>query len=242
MLFLDKSLGIESSVDFYVNAEQADKINGSNTLNFMWENPGRPAVETDRVKVVVFDPEVKKINGHWEKANRFLVDYRTPHSELPWNGQGKLVGGYRKVNYRGNPAMEFSFGYGYTDYVVDGNPSDYEPDDTTKGVLDLRFPVVSADEPIEGLTAVSNGPTLLGSPTTLSAATSAGSNVTYTWAFGDGDTGSGATVTHIYPAADVYTATVIASNSANLLVTTVDVNIIYLHSYAYLPLVLLEWP
>ncbi|MBM3299877.1 MAG: hypothetical protein FJY85_07975, partial [Deltaproteobacteria bacterium] len=131
------SLGIDSSVDFYVNASQADKITGNNTLNFMWENPGRPIVESDKFKVIIFDPEVRTISGEWRKATRFLVDLRTPQSELPLNERGDLIGGYRKVCYRGRPAIEASFGYGYTDYVVDGNPNEYESSNGTKGVIDL---------------------------------------------------------------------------------------------------------
>jgi hypothetical protein len=135
------SLGISNSVDFYVNATQGDKIIGTNALNLMWENPARPVIESDRFKVVIFDPEVQKTDGTWERPNRFLVDYRTPQNELPLNGQGVLVGGYRKVNYRGRAAIETSFGYGYTDYVVDGNPNGYDPVET-KGVIDLRYPAI----------------------------------------------------------------------------------------------------
>jgi len=135
------SLGIDSSVDFYIDAAQGDKLIGTNTLNLMWENPGRPTIEGDRFKVVIFDPEVKKTSGEWERVDRFLVDYRTPQSELPPNEQGVLVGGYRKVNYKGEAALEISFGYGYTNYVVDGNLDDYEPSAATKGVIDLRYPV-----------------------------------------------------------------------------------------------------
>jgi len=136
------SLGLSKSVDFYINASQGDKITSYNTLNFMWENPGRPIIESDRFKVIIFDPEIQKTNGEWQRANRFLVDYRTPQNELPLNEQGQLVGGYRKVNYKGKAAMEISFGYGYTDYVIDGNPNNYEPSNATKGVIDLSFPLV----------------------------------------------------------------------------------------------------
>jgi hypothetical protein len=135
------SLGIDSSVDFYINATQGDKLIGTNTLNLMLENPGRPVIESDRFKVIIFDPEVKKTSGEWERVERFLVDYRTPQSELPLNEQGVLVGGYRKVDYEGEAALEISFGYGYTDYVADGNLNDYEPSVATKGVIDLRYPV-----------------------------------------------------------------------------------------------------
>ncbi|MGC8933493.1 MAG: hypothetical protein ACP5LQ_09455, partial [Candidatus Methanodesulfokora sp.] len=45
------SLGINASVSFYINAEQGEYLTGQNVLNFMWENPGRPAIETDRFRV-----------------------------------------------------------------------------------------------------------------------------------------------------------------------------------------------
>jgi hypothetical protein len=139
------SLAIDSSVDFYINAAQGDKLAGNETLNFMWENPGRPALEGDRFKVIVFDPEVKKTTGEWVRAERFLVDYRTPQSDLPLNEHGTMVGGYRKVNYRGKAALEMSFGYGYSDYVIDGNLSEREPSNDTKGVIDLSYPAVETN-------------------------------------------------------------------------------------------------
>lgn len=138
------SLGIDASVDLYINADQGDKIIGSNALNFMWENPGRPDVERDRFKVVIFDPEVRTTSGAWKKATRFLIDYRSPDSHLPLNSRGELVGGYRKVYYKGRPAIEASFGYGYTDYVVDGNLNDYEVSYSTKAVIDLGEGEVAA--------------------------------------------------------------------------------------------------
>ena len=111
------SLDVNSSVDFYINASQGDKINGGfYPLNFIWENYGRPAIESDKFKVIIFDPEVKKMSGEWEKATKFLVDIRTPENDLPLNSEGELVGGFRKVIYKDRPAIEASFGYGYTDY------------------------------------------------------------------------------------------------------------------------------
>jgi hypothetical protein len=47
---------------------------------------------------------------------------------------------------------------------------------------------------------------------TLTATVGAGTNVGYTWAFGDGATGSGAVVTHTYAGTGNYTAVVTASN------------------------------
>jgi len=152
------SLGINTSVDFYVNADQGDKINGASTLMFTWENPGRPAIESDKFKVIIFDPEVKTTSGEWKKATRFLVDIRSPDGDLPLNNKGELVGGYRKVYYKGRPAIEASFGYGYTDYVIDGNPNDYESSNATKAVIDLR----GANAEIEEAVAEHSGdPTLV---------------------------------------------------------------------------------
>src|SRR4029079_924056 len=48
-------------------------------------------------------------------------------------------------------------------------------------------------------------------------------NVTYTWDFGDGGRGSGATVTHTYGAPGTYTATVTARNSGGSATATTSV-------------------
>jgi uncharacterized repeat protein (TIGR01451 family) len=82
-----------------------------------------------------------------------------------------------------------------------------------------------ADVLIEGVAALNDSPTLLGDLTTLTATVAAGSNVTYTWAFDDGATGSGAVVSHTYPAVGVYTATVTATNSVSELTATTAVTI-----------------
>ncbi len=66
---------------------------------------------------------------------------------------------------------------------------------------------------IDGLTATNDGPTQLGSATRLKATVSSGKNVSYTWDFGDGTSGTGADVTHQYVAPGSYTATVTASNA-----------------------------
>ena len=83
-----------------------------------------------------------------------------------------------------------------------------------------------------------NSPTLLGSPTTLPATVTAGSHVTYGWAFGDETTGSGTVVTHTYPGAGVYTAVVTAGNPASVMTATTTVTITRPGLFVYLPLVL----
>lgn len=135
------SLGVNCTADFYINADQGDKICGANTLNFIWENPDRTQFETDQYKVILYDMQVQTMSGEWKPATKFLADYRTPLNHLPINEKGELVGGYRKVNYKGIPALEASFGYGYTDYVKDGDLTDYEHSLSTKAVIDLQQPI-----------------------------------------------------------------------------------------------------
>ena len=69
------------------------------------------------------------------------------------------------------------------------------------------------DVPISGLTVTGTTPVLDGSPANFAAAVSAGSNVSYSWNFGDGALGAGRIADHVYPAPGVYTATVTAGNS-----------------------------
>ncbi|MEZ4583997.1 MAG: PKD domain-containing protein [Caldilineaceae bacterium] len=76
---------------------------------------------------------------------------------------------------------------------------------------------VMADDPITALSATNDGPTVLGTITTFNATATGGSNVTYAWDFGDGNSGSGASPAHIYAATGAYTATVTASNGAGSL-------------------------
>ena len=81
-------------------------------------------------------------------------------------------------------------------------------------------PARAADVPIDGLTAVNSSPTLRGNTTSLTATVSAGTNVTYTWDFGDTAAGSAITTTHTYTASGVYTATVTAVNDAGPVTAT----------------------
>ena len=78
----------------------------------------------------------------------------------------------------------------------------------------LVYAAPSVDDPIAGLSAQNDGPALVGSFITFSAAITGGTNVSYTWDFGDGMTGSGISPAHIYTASGIYTATVTASNDA----------------------------
>jgi hypothetical protein len=101
------------------------------------------------------------------------------------------------------------------------------PSDSVTLLTPEAFNIIgSAEEPIDGLTASNDSPTVLGQPTLLSASVVSGTNVTYAWAFGDGTAGAGAQVSHIYPGIGVYTAVVTATNSVSWAVADTAVEII----------------
>lgn len=106
-------------------------------------------------------------------------------------------------------------------------------------VMTATSAVTITATPVTGLMATNDSPTPLGRPTTLTATVAAGSDVMYTWAFGDGESGYGKVVLHHYPACGIYTAVVTASNSANSITATTSVKIM---AYVYLPLILKRWP
>jgi hypothetical protein len=75
--------------------------------------------------------------------------------------------------------------------------------------------IISIDQAIAGLDATSDSPTTLGQPTQFTASVQEGNNVEFTWDFGDGNSGEGATVEHVYDATGDYTVEVTATNALN---------------------------
>ena len=112
-----------------------------------------------------------------------------------------------------------------TDLVSDNN------------VAQVAFTV--SDLPITGLQAFNDSPTTLGSVTNLWATVTEGSNVVYTWSFGDGSAGAGRVVSHTYAVTGEYTAIVTASNSVSVVTATTIVSITQAHGgRIYLPLIM----
>lgn len=92
------------------------------------------------------------------------------------------------------------------------------------GHYDLRVSDgTEAQPPITALAAANDGPKEVGVPITLTATITGGTEISYTWDFGDGGTGSGITTTHAYVEAGVYTATVQVVSSANSMTATTTV-------------------
>ena len=115
------------------------------------------------------------------------------------------------------------------------------------GVTSTGSPLIYAtitdnDIPVAGLQATNDSPTTLGHPTTFTATVSRGSDISYTWDFGDGSHGSGATVSHTYATAGNYTATLTATNNLSTQVATTTVTITESGSMPdqqiYLPLII----
>jgi PKD repeat protein len=90
----------------------------------------------------------------------------------------------------------------------------------------IQIITTARDAPITGLAASNNGPTQLGNATNFSASVTAGTNIIYSWNFGDGSPPkTGASVQHIFPAPGIYPAQVTASNGVSSQTQTTPVTI-----------------
>ncbi len=96
----------------------------------------------------------------------------------------------------------------------------------TSGDAAATAQVAVLDIPIAGLAATNDSPTELGVATNFAATITAGTNATYTWDFGDGASGTGAQVAHVYAAVGAYTATVTALNGRGTVIATTTVSVI----------------
>jgi uncharacterized repeat protein (TIGR01451 family) len=98
--------------------------------------------------------------------------------------------------------------------------------------------ITVTDRTVAGLTAANDSPTEVGQPVNFTAAITQGTNVSYTWDFGNGITGVGRTPDQTYTTAGPYTAVVTASNSASVLTATTMVSVTApVTRSTYLPLV-----
>ena len=84
---------------------------------------------------------------------------------------------------------------------------------------------------ISGLAAGNSSLSSLGITTFLFATITGGSNVSYTWAFGDGEVGSGWQVDHFYDSVGPFTAVVTATNSISQESITTQVEITPARTY-----------
>jgi len=219
----------------------------TNTATVTGTSPAGPVTDTDTATVTVADIEITKTPDTQTVASgsaatftitisntgdAVLTDVEVTDALVP--DCERIIGD-----------LDATEGTSYTCQVVNATVS-FTNTATVIGtspagpVTDTDTATVTVEEAIGGLTANNDSPTPLGSATTLTATITDGSNVTYTWAFGhDGATGSGAVVTHIYPAIDTYTAVVTASNSISMDTATTTVTIVEAPILnLYLPIIL----
>jgi hypothetical protein len=167
-------------------------------------------------------------------------------------GDSQDGGGLGEVQVRmENEAGEFS----WQSAVVSGTEWSFTPQLTAPGHYTLTvegydlagnagvtgsYPLHVIDEAISGLTAFNDGPTPLGMTTTFTAVISSGTNVSYTWDFGDGNTATGPVVTHVYDAVGTYTVTVTAVNSVSSAEAETVVEVIQSVFELFIPAVMKE--
>ncbi len=186
-----------------------------------------------------------QVAGRWKHAPRngwTETDFRTldtPFTALSLQSDAPTaLGGTTTftATHDGAPQLyAWSFGDGsvrqttdpvvtYT-YATTGRYTALVTATNTATVLTATTTVTVTEVPVAGLAAYNDGPTPIGEPTTLNATVSAGTNVSFTWDFGDGKVGHGATVQHTYAQIGTYTATVTAANDANDLSATTRVEV-----------------
>jgi PKD repeat protein len=129
-------------------------------------------------------------------------------------GDGTLAGG---------PIVDHTYAETgvYTAVVTASNSANILTATTT---VTVTADVPPSDIPIAGLTAASSSATELGEPTFFTATITAGTNVVYTWDFGDGSSGSEAQTSHVYAERGSYTVTVTASNAVSTATATIEVS------------------
>ena len=71
------------------------------------------------------------------------------------------------------------------------------------------------EEPVTGLVAVNNSPSILKETTLFTATVNSGSNLVFDWDLGDGTFASGARVSHVFANMGIYTATLTATNAVS---------------------------
>lgn len=99
----------------------------------------------------------------------------------------------------------------------------------SRGQVTVSLDATVIDRVITGLSATVSYPTYFGYSTDFSAAITDGTNVSYSWDFGDGASGSGANVSHIYEEIGDFIATLTASNSRGQVTDTVTASVVILY-------------
>ena len=192
-----KESSIPTSVEIKPIAPSVGKVFNAGAVTFVdWSG----AVPVGDVGMVSLELSIHGPNGPWEPIAE----------ELPNNGR------YQWLISGETPATEEA----YIRYSLTASGQ------TVQAVTSGAFTIIgSMEEPITGLMAVNDSPSILGETTTLTATIISGTNVLYSWDLGDGISATGAIIGHVYPEVGIFTATVTATNeiSTDRAVTRVTV-------------------
>jgi|GEM_PF-2319817 len=113
----------------------------------------------------------------------------------------------------------------YSAFVIASNGIDSKRAATLVTVWPFHIPTPTPG-PIEGLKATSDSPVIAGNPVTFLGTVVRGTNVIYTWNFGDGSPPTnGPSVSHVYPTPGYYLVTLRGTNELGSEVTTIQVEI-----------------
>jgi hypothetical protein len=104
------------------------------------------------------------------------------------------------------------------------NPAD-DDEDGIPDFLDDDSP--GSEAPIGGLSINAPSGAIRNQTVQFTAEITSGTNISYTWDFGDGETGEGKTVTHTYPIPGLYVVTLTATNPLGQEETTQSIRIHY---------------
>ena len=136
----------------------------------------------------------------------------TPDPTIQWQFKGDDIGGETEPELELHDVNDDHLG-GYRAIATNAAGAT----SSTTATLSLAL------DAIEGLAATNDGPTQLGTPTGFEATLTSGTNVSYTWDYGDGQSGSGRTPSHTYAISGTFVATVTAINQLSVVTATTEV-------------------
>jgi PKD repeat protein len=112
-------------------------------------------------------------------------------------------------------------GLAWLSVTANSSPGVYSVTAQARGIAAVQeFSLTNLEIPIAGAWLESLSPRLLGQTSVFTSGVAAGSNVGYSWEFGDGEGGSGAQISHTYQAVGVYPVTLTLTNTVSQAVLT----------------------